>query len=327
MKNAHRLTGIFAFLGILVLILDGKTALIGAQEGIDLCIRTVVPSLFPFFLLSILLTGTVSHNSLSILRPVIRLFSMPEGTQSIWISGFLGGYPAGAQAIALAYQSGQLKKADADRLLSFCSNAGPAFLFGMVAPMFSNPAAAFLLWGIHIASALFVSALIPASQSGNVSGTSHISISFSAAMHTAVRIMACVCGWIIVFRVFLTFLDRWFLWIVSPAFRCALYGALELSNGCCALSSIANPRLCFILCSGMLAWGGLCVVLQTLSVTEGLSLKAYLKGKLLQTVFSLVLSSAFVLNIWFPVIVLLLILVFLVQKTQNRGGNPAAVGV
>ena len=48
--KTNKLACTAAALGMLVLILDSKTALAGAREGIDLCIRTVIPSLFPFFL-------------------------------------------------------------------------------------------------------------------------------------------------------------------------------------------------------------------------------------------------------------------------------------
>lgn len=327
MKKTYRLTESFAFLGILILILDGKTALSGAQSGVDLCIRTVIPSLFPFFLLSAMLTSALSGTSLPLLRPITRFFEMPQGTEAILLTGFLGGYPTGAQCIASAYRSNQINKTEADRLLSFCSNAGPAFLFGMIAPMFSDLKAAFLLWGIHITSALLVAALLPASKTNGFLANNRKNVSFSRAMHTALYAMATVCGWVIVFRSFLAFLDRWFLWLVPSITKVSIYGILELSNGCIALSSISDLRLRFVLCSGMLAWGGLCVVLQTFSVAEGLSMKSYIKGKMLQTIFSLLLSTSFVLNIWFPVAALMVFLVLLLRKTQKRGRNPEVIGV
>lgn len=327
MKNTRRFTGCFAFVGILILILDGKTALYGAQTGIDLCIRTVIPSLFPFFLLSVLLNSALSGTSAPMLRPVLRLFSMGRGTEAIWISGFLGGYPSGAQAVASAYHAERLRLEEANRLLSFCSNAGPAFLFGMVSPLFSKPGTSFALWTIHIAGAFFVSVLLPPVQREAAPAPRASGPSFSDAMHTSIRVMASVCGWIVVFRVLLAFLDRWVLWLLPTAIRCAVCGVLELSNGCCALPEVANEALRFVLCSGMLGWGGICVALQTASVTEGLSMGSYLKGKLLQTIFSLLLSASIVLKIWLPVTALLLILICLLQKMQNRGSNPGMIGV
>ena len=234
MRRTHLLTGSFASFGILILILDGKTALEGAQTGIDLCIRTVIPSLFPFFLLSIMLTSALSGASLPFLRPVGKVFGIPKGAESILLTGFLGGYPTGAHSIASAYHAKNLTREDADRMLSFCSNAGPAFLFGMVSQMFPDRSAAFVLWGIHIASALLVS-LLNAPSSCSAAPMPRNEITISKALHSSILIMATVCGWVVLFRVLLAFLERWFLWMLPITLQVALCGFLELSNGCCSL--------------------------------------------------------------------------------------------
>jgi len=75
------LTGIAAALGIALLILDSKTALIGAQEGVTMCIQTVIPSLFPFFLFSILLTTSLMGRQIKLLTPICRLCRIPEGAE------------------------------------------------------------------------------------------------------------------------------------------------------------------------------------------------------------------------------------------------------
>ena len=56
MKRRTAAALVFSSAGMLVLILDGKAALLGAQAGVELCLNTVIPSLFPFFVLSVLLT-------------------------------------------------------------------------------------------------------------------------------------------------------------------------------------------------------------------------------------------------------------------------------
>lgn len=327
MNRKHLLTALSASFGILILILDGKTALTGAQTGIDLCIKTVIPSLFPFILLSILLTNAVSGTSLPWLRPLGRVLRIPEGTETILLTGFLGGYPTGAQAVSSAYLSRQIKKEDAHRMLSFCSNAGPAFLFGMVSSMFPDRKAAFLLWMIHIVSAVLTAILLPVSGQTDRNSAAPNITSNADAMRTAIRVMALVCGWVVLFRVIIAFLDRWFLWMLPITVQVIITGILELSNGCCELSRIADPELRFMICSGMLALGGVCITMQTSSVLGDLSLRPYLKGKLLQTVFSLLLSVSVILQIWIPIAVFLLFLAMVVQKTQKRSGNPAAAGV
>ena len=52
MKSRKLLVGTVAAIVMLILILDGRCALYGAAEGLELCIRTVIPSLFPFFFFS-----------------------------------------------------------------------------------------------------------------------------------------------------------------------------------------------------------------------------------------------------------------------------------
>lgn len=292
MKRKQLLQGIGAFSGMLLLILDAKTALQGAQTGIDLCLRTVIPSLFPFFVLSTLLTYSFSGISSPILRPLGKICGIPEGAEPILLSGFLGGYPVGAQCIANAYRCGQLSRADAQRMLAFCNNVGPAFLFGMVASVFPHPSYAWLLWGIHIGSALLTAYVLPHSISEKMNGHIHSEIKLNQAIKLSLTAMANVCGWVILFRVIIGFLQRWILWIFPEETQSIIYGILELSNGCVSLPAISNVCLRFLVASGILAFGGLCVTMQTSSVTAGLSLRWYYLGKVLQTVFSLSLAFA-----------------------------------
>lgn len=95
MKRRNFWTGICVSFGMLALILDGRTAIDGARQGIELCLRTVIPSLFPFFVLSILLTSSLLGSSLAVLRPLGRLFGMPDGAESLLIRRFWAGIPWG----------------------------------------------------------------------------------------------------------------------------------------------------------------------------------------------------------------------------------------
>lgn len=326
-KVKQLLPGIGAALGMLILILDGRTALEGAQTGMELCIKTVIPSLFPFFVLSIWMTGSFAGRSLSFLRPLGRLCRIPNGAESILIAGFLGGYPTGAQCISEAYHAGCLEKQEAERMLAFCNNAGPAFLFGMVASMFSGKQYVWCLWAIHVFSAILVAQVIPQRGRDSFQMSVKPQITLSDALHSAVRVMAAVCGWVILFRLAITFLKRWMLWILPTPWQIMVVGFLELSNGCIELLSIENATVRFLICSCILAFGGICVSMQTVSVTRGLSLRFYFLGKILQTVFSLILSVAVVYGSWFSFFAILLPVLLFIRKMQNKSSIRAAVGV
>ena len=151
-------------IAMLVLILDAKTALTGAKEGITLCLYTVIPSLFPFIFISGILSSTLVGLNLPILRPLGKLCGIPSGSEPLLLLGLIGGYPVGAQNIAHAFNSRQLDKNTARRMLGFCNNAGPAFIFGLMSSMFKSPAAPWFLWLIHIISALAVGSFLPGKQ-------------------------------------------------------------------------------------------------------------------------------------------------------------------
>lgn len=289
----HIGAALMSALGMMILILDAKTAISGATEGISLCISTVIPSLFPFFLLSILLTGSMSGVRISLLHPLCRLLKIPESAGSIWIIGLLGGYPTGAQSIALACQKGNLSKIDASRMIAFCNNAGPAFIFGIGAVIFEDVWICLMLWLIHILSALIVGIMTPANKEQNGTIATPSSISLTQALKKALQTMALVCGWVVIFRIILAFLFRWFLWLLPEVGQTVLSGILELTNGCCMLSKTENMGMNFLLFSAFLSFGGLCVAIQTYSVTagSGIDLSLYLPAKIAQAAVSILLCG------------------------------------
>ncbi len=290
MGNKRIHTALGASMGILLLILDSRTALNGAAQGLKICISTVIPSLLPFFVLSILLTGSLTGQQIPILRPLEKLTGIPEGSGSILLTGFLGGYPVGAQAVSAAKGSGSLTGTEASRMLAFCSNAGPAFIFGIAAALFPAPWMGWVLWGIHIVSGLLVAVLLPKRSQRKILLKSAQPPTLPGAVSAAVKILAGVCGWVIIFRVVLAILERWLFWLMPEVIQVVLTGLLELANGCCALAAIQNVGLRFLVCSGILAFGGLCVGMQTISVAENVDRRLYFPGKLLQTYYSILLS-------------------------------------
>lgn len=336
--NRRTLTCIAAALTMLILILDAKTALSGAVEGVQLCVQVVIPSLLPLFFLSIFLTDALSSISTGLLTPLGRFCRIPGNTPALLVLGLLGGYPTGAQSVAEAYRAGHLSKEDGKRLLGFCSNAGPAFVFAMGATQFQDPRIPMVLWLIHILSALITGRILPSFKSKITAlPPKNSSISPTAAMGKTLRTLGFVCGWVILFRVLLTFMDRWFLWYFPEELRTAIHIFLELANGCSELNRITNEGLRMMLFSAGLGFGGICVLMQTVSVTGSLGLGMYLPGKLIQCVLSLLLTWLWqrmtfsdpvknVVIIPLSAVILAAAMVFL-YKSEKRGRNSALLRV
>ena len=323
-RNRNALQGLSAALGLLVLILDSARAVEGAAAGLELCIRTVIPSLFPFFVLSSVLTASLSGAALTIPG---RALGISRRGAPVLIPAFLGGYPVGAKCVGDLYQQKQVSRREAERLLTFCSNAGPSFLFGIVASFFPDRCTTWAIWLIHMGSAVLTAMVIPGIPEEDPATAPEAEKPKDSALYSAAKAMALVCCWVILFRMIIAFLEDWFMWMLPDWARVLLAGCLELTNGCCRLAEISDVDARFVLCSTMLSFGGVCVLLQTASVTTGLDLRWYLQGKLLQTLFSLVLSCGIAAGYGLIAAVLLPISVVILRKIQIRYGNPRLIPV
>ena len=275
---------------MIILILDTKTAIQGATEGIEICLKSLIPSLFPFFIFSTLLTGSLAGQTIKILHPIAKICRIPYGAESLLAIGFLGGYPVGAQNVALSRKKGYLTAEDASRMVVFCSNAGPAFIFGFLGQMFDRPVILWILWLIHILSALIVGYLLPGGTDKQTHALNTSPCSFSHALESSLHAMGRVCGWVVLFRIFLEFLRKWIFWSFPTIVQIMITGILELSNGCFMMPQLSSEGLRLIFSSTFLGFGGFCVLLQTRSIALGLPLTMYFPGKILQSAISFLLS-------------------------------------
>lgn len=270
-QNYHKL--IFVSLCAIILILDSQHAFIGASEGIRLCIESVIPSLFPFFFISTIIT--------TLLKTTIRRTT--DINKILLLIGYISGYPIGAKTVHQAYKDGQISKDHAEKMLAICNNAGPAFIFGVLSHLFPRKILLWSIWGTQISSSLIILSFLSHNNAANKQNSySQDSKSITQSLQNAIQSMASVCGWVILFKTFLSILNYRLLSYITPIARIILTGICELTNGCFSLSSIESQPEKYLLCNIFLSFGGLCITMQTSSVSTPLRIKKYLKLKVAQ---------------------------------------------
>jgi len=274
------------------LILDSRTALAGMRHGTEICMSTLIPSLFPFMVLSGIMTGNIDGKAGFITRKLGRFCKIPQGTESILLTGFLGGYPVGARNTVLLYEQGLITRKEARRMCVFCNNAGPSFLFGILMPLFADRNTIFLLWMIQILSAILLAHFLPDGSNRTIAIPTKDSSTVTESVTGCIHVMGKVCAWVVLFRMVLEFLNVWFLWRLPVPFQVLLTGILELSNGCLALAAVEAEPIRFLLASIMLSFGGICVCLQTASICPKEIRKGYYCGKMLHALLTAFLSLA-----------------------------------
>lgn len=112
------------------LLLHSEKAADGVREGLSLLGNVVIPSLFPFLVLSSYITETPSAEVFCRLvkKPVEAIFKTDCVSALPIIMGAVGGYPVGAKTVASLYKQQRLTRNEAERLMYWCVNAGPAFI-------------------------------------------------------------------------------------------------------------------------------------------------------------------------------------------------------
>lgn len=271
MKNRTYIRTSLAALGMVLLILDTKTAVNSAAEGIEICLNVVIPSLFPFIFLSNVLTSAMNRSG------------------SLFAIGMLGGYPAGAQTLRTAYDLGNLSRESAQKMLGYCNLAGPAFIFGMLSPLFTKAYIPWILWGIQITANLIPYFIFRDTKASQKLCANKNIPSVSEILLRSVKSISLICGWVFLFRILICVLEVRLLNRFSLICGTLLSGLLEMTNGCCKLYAFPES-IRFVLCSGFLGFGGICVLLQTSSIVKDLGIKHYLKGKILHGVLSIILA-------------------------------------
>lgn len=125
----------------------------GAKIGLNYCLETLIPSLFPFIIISLFAVYSgVSEKLGKFLSPFTKaFFDLPGNAGSAILIGLLGGYPTGANGIMALYKKGSLSKSQAEKMLYFTVAAGPAFIINVIGEtLLNNKKLGFILFLSHV---------------------------------------------------------------------------------------------------------------------------------------------------------------------------------
>lgn len=314
---------IFAFI-MLVLILRPQCGLEAALNSIDLCLRSVIPGMFPLLFLSSLLAGELCSYSLPFIETILHI---PTGSAGFFLIGLVCGYPVGAKLLQNEINKINISSKNATRMIIFCNNASPAFIIGILSPIFSSVWYAIAIWLIQIIASIIVGILLPGHIPETISKNPLKNTSSGAIMIESIKAIATICGWIILFGILLAYLNTPMIQYLNSVPKVILSGILELTNGMHALQHIYSPSIRFMVCSILLSLGGLCILLQTKSVAPSVCTKKYICGRLfhasitgtLASIFSYKLfptdtASAYCLPLFLSILVMALLILYFSKK-------------
>ena len=305
-KRMNTLRLMLPLLLLILLTASEGSAKANCLEAMLLCGRLIIPSLFPFFVLSAFLTRLGLPQLLGgLVAPLAcRAYGISPAGASALVMGFIGGYPAGAAYIADMEKGGLIGSAEGERLIAFCNNSGPAFIVGVMgSAVFGSVSTGLRLYAVHIFSAL-VTGLFFRDKPGKYAAQDHkldetdTAEALVASVKQAVGSILNVCGFVICFSLLVSMLDTagFFSLLCGQLsaltglelhfIKAAFTGVLELGSGAGAMQGLPASPLNLALAAGMLSWGGLSVHFQTMAVLSGSKIKGtlHLTGRLISAV-------------------------------------------
>lgn len=305
MKKISSVLGAAAF-GFLIflcafffLVYPGETAK-NVSAGLTLCLKTVIPSLFPFMVLSDIFTSSIFCEKLSRLlgKATKFLFNLSPFCSSAVLISAVGGYPLGAFTARRLFENGEISQDDFKRLLLFSVLPSPSFAVGAVGvSMLGSKEAGFLIYFSVLISSLLIGIF---SRLTVFSGTKVIHFQklpylkkgslflISSSIKNSGSSMLFICFSILFFSAVLSVTDSFF---PSDSTKMFFASLLEVTCGCKRIcGSLPLPAI-----AGVIGWGGLCTHFQIMNevAASELSAAVFLVFRILHGALSSVFCLAF----------------------------------
>lgn len=299
----HRnLKGIGIVLLFIIMLISPRAVFAGASEGLLLWFQIILPTLFPFLLITSLLLATGSmHLISSAFGPVItRIFGVSSNGSFAVVTGFLCGYPMGAKTAADLTVSGYISKREGQYLLSFCNNSSPVFILNFVVwKTLGNDALLAPTLSILMISPVIVSFFTRGHRPfRNQREVCHAKTAWSfqeidGCIMDSFETLVKVGGYIILFSVLLSLFES--LPVSVPLLSAAL-PLLEVTNGLVLLREMKLPlNLMYPFVLGLTSFGGFCAAAQTQCMVQraGFPLLPYIAQKLAAAVTASLLGCLY----------------------------------
>ena len=275
------------------------------KKGLALCANSLIPSLFPFMIISeIIVSCRIGHVISKPLSPLLKkLFGIGDSGACAFIIGALCGFPIGARCAAATFDSGEMSQSELKRTLIICNNPSPAFVISTVgALILGNVRLGVVIYVCLVLSSLTVGFFArffmknPALMSFEKSYSPKAldSEAFTSAVKNSVGSMLSVCAFVLIFSTVIGCISELLRNFGAPeAAICIMSGFFELSGGALSASHLGDTFRAAVASALFCGWSGLCVHFQIISAVggRGASLKPYFLAKAAQGILCALTSG------------------------------------
>ena len=318
--SKNQIITIFITLFIILFIINLNTCMQSTFTGLNLVIKAILPTIFPF---SVICNLIIHYDGISfysnILGPIIcKPLKLSNCSSFPIVASLLCGYPLGCKYCCDLYELGCISKEEYLRLLNIASNASPIFLIGSVgAAMLGNIKYGFiLLLGNYLAPLIigfFTKKNTHEFNNSNeyplkIDGSYNFGIIIKTSIENAINTTLQVDAFVIIFSIIIgiiknnsliniIFNNVEKLLSLSPNSLYGIFlGSIEYTNGCKILTSISSSIIFKLSAISFIrSFSGLSIIGQISSFTGkfNVSLKKYSFIKFIQGIISFIITFIF----------------------------------
>lgn len=308
-QRYRRISLVFYFLVAYIFIFLLKNPGCAAEavtRALKICYLKLIPSLFPFMVLSSVVTSSKLSVYLSKAfgKAAALLFRTKKEGATALIAGSLFGFPLGTKTALELYKQKALDAKETERIICVCSNTGPAFVLSACSVVSTNNSVGVCIYLCQLVSAMIVSFFVHRkTKQGKTKKTEPyidnplpIIPSIPLAITSSVIPMLNVCAFVCFFSCITASVENIIFKLGIPTESAVfLSGFLEITNGIAKTSDIDSSVLSVLFAGFFVGWSGLSVILQSVSLISeyGLKCKKYVISKLFQGLICALLSVFF----------------------------------
>ena len=280
MKKAVDILSLIIFLVVCIIsVLFPKHMSFYVIQSLRMCAGTVIPALFPFLVISRLLSeSSVAERAGRIISPIISvLFGVDKNLCGSFLIGMFAGFPNGAISTAITYSKGNCSKDCAQRNLALCNNCSLPFLATIAGvAILGSVKYGIILIASQIMTVFITSIIIRfCFKKSNACDRYIVKSSIFEkksknnliikSLKDATLNMLYICGLISVFYTLSgvlceIFKDRFDLIFITKSL-------FEVTSAVDMCKSVPFP-LNIVLCSAAIGFSGICVILQVADICE-----------------------------------------------------------
>lgn len=284
-KRRFPIFAVIASAAFLLFLIRSSVAINYMKKGLQLCAGAVIPSLFPFMIISELLihSGVGQRVGRLLAKPTRFLFGISEAGACAFVLGAICGFPIGAKTLCSLYDRGEISDREFSRALTFCNNPGSAFVISAVGvSLLGSVELGVTLYGCVLLSAVIVGVferiIFGKIEDGrSKSGYGAVAFErkgaievFTSAIQSSAISMMTVCAYVVFFSSFVGCIESIIAQTNIPSVVTAMiFGFFEISSGMGAAVEVSSPLAAVLLCAAGAGWSGLSVHFQIITICSG----------------------------------------------------------